>query len=478
MRLDEYAALDAVALAELVRKGEVTPADLAALAAAAVEQIDPELNAVVALYGDAAELANAAEEGPFHGVPTLLKDLFHGDAGRPTEAGSRLAAGWVQQTQSELVRRLRAAGFVPLGRTTTSEFGVMGTTETVAEGPTCTPWSTDHMAGGSSGGAGAVVGAGIVPVATGSDGGGSIRIPASACGVVGLKPTRGRVSWGPALGEPLLGWAVHFVLTRSVRDTAACLDALAGPYPGDPSVAPPSIRPWLAEVGELAGALRVAFSLEPWSGRPAIEEVSLACEQTAGLLAELGHEVVQARPDFSWGHFLDAMTVIWSATTANTVDGFARAAGREPGPDNLEQPTWRMVEFGRAVTGQRLLAAIDGAAHIARQVGAFFADYDVLLTPTLGALPARLGVYEPDADVEPAELFASWSQLESFLPVFNATGQPAISVPLHQSESGLPIGMQLVGRFGDEATLIRLAAELEQAAPWRERVPRLHAGRN
>lgn len=469
--------LDATALAEHVRDGQVKPEDIAALALEAVERVDGDLNSIVALYDDASKLAEAAQDGPFRGVPTLLKDLFHGDAGRPTEAGSRLAEGWVQQTQSELVRRLRASGFVPLGRTTTSEFGVMGTTETVAAGATCTPWSRDHMAGGSSGGAGAAVGAGIVPVATGSDGGGSIRIPASACGVVGLKPTRGRVTWGPGSGEPLLGWAVHFVLTRSVRDTAACLDQLAGPLPGDPSVAPPPQRPWLDEVGAEAGSLRIAFDWRPWSGRPAIEEVRSACEETARLLEGLGHEIVEASPRFSWEHFLDSMTVIWSASTAAMVDSFAQAVGRVPGPDNLELPTLRLVEFGRSVGGPRLVGALEGASQIARAVGSFFADHDLLLTPTLGALPARLGVYEPTADMEPGELFAAWSQLESFNPVFNATGQPAISLPLHQSGSGLPIGMQLVGRFGDEATLLRVASQLEEAAPWAGRIPVLHASR-
>ncbi|HWH66440.1 MAG TPA: amidase family protein, partial [Gaiellales bacterium] len=234
MRLEEYAAHDALALAELVREGQVTPAELAHLAVRGAERIDPRLGAIAGLYDDAVESAEAAEPGPFHGVPVLLKDLFHGDAGRPTEAGSRLAEGWVAQVQSELVRRVRACGMVPVGRATTSEFGVMGTTETIACGPTSTPWSGDHMAGGSSGGSGAAVGAGIVPIATGSDGGGSIRIPASACGVVGLKTSRGRVTWAPAAGEPLLGWAVHHVLTRSLRDTAACLDQLAASYPGEP----------------------------------------------------------------------------------------------------------------------------------------------------------------------------------------------------------------------------------------------------
>jgi len=474
VRLDEYAGYDAIGLAALVHDGEVTPVELADLVVQAVAKVDGDLNAVVGLYPDVVECAETAHPGPFHGVPTLLKDLFHGDPGRPTGAGSRLAEGWVSQTPSELVRRLKQSGFVPLGRTTTSEFGVMGTTETLAEGRTCSPWSRGHMAGGSSGGAGAVVGAGIVPVATGSDGGGSIRIPAAACGVVGLKPTRGRVSWGPLAHEPLLGWGVHFVLSRSVRDTAACLDLLSGPYPGDPWIAPEPPRPFLDELGGSPGRLRVAYCWEPWSGRAAIDEMRLACEATAQLLEELGHEVDEARPVFSWEAFRDAMTTVWSTTTAHDVDGFARAVGRVPGPDTLELPTLRMVELGRSTSAEQLLAALDAAGVIARQLGSFFEDYDVLLTPTLGAPPARLGTYEPEAELEPRELFDSWSQLESFLPVFNATGQPAVSLPLHQGGTGLPIGMQLVGRFGDEATLLRLAAQLEQALPWAGRVPPLH----
>jgi amidase len=474
VRLDEYADHDAIGLAGLVRDGEITPTELAELVVSAVAKVDGDLNAVVSLYPDVIECAEAACPGPFHGVPTLLKDLFHGDPGRPTGAGSRLAEGWVSQTSSELVRRLKQSGFVPLGRTTTSEFGVMGTTETLAEGRTCSPWSREHMAGGSSGGAGAVVGAGIVPVATGSDGGGSIRIPAAACGVVGLKPTRGRVTWGPIAHEPLLGWAVHFVLSRSVRDTAACLDVLSGPYPGDPWIAPEPSRPFLDEVGHPSGRLRIAYCSEPWSGRASIDEMRIACEATAQLLDELGHEIVEARPTFSWEAFLDAMTAVWSTTIAQDIDGFSRAIGRTPGPDTLELPTLRMVELGRSTSARELLSALDAAGHIARQVGSFFEDYDVLLTPTLGAPPARLGTYEPEAELEPRELFDSWSQLESFLPVFNATGQPAISLPLHQGGTGLPIGMQLVGRFGDEATLIRLSAELEQALPWADRIPPLH----
>ncbi len=477
MDLAQYARHDGLALADLVRRGETTGAELAALAAAAAERVDATLGAVVETYPDheAAGEAAAAAGGPFGGVPLMLKDLFHGDAGRVCENGSRLAQGWVVHVPSEMVSRLRGAGFAPIGRTTTSEFGVMGTTETLAQGPTCSPWSAERMAGGSSGGSAAAVGAGIVPVATASDGGGSIRIPAAACGVVGLKPTRGRVTWAPSAAEPLGGWAVHFVVTRSVRDTAVALDVLAAPAPGDPNLAPAPARAYAAELDGPGRPLRIAFCHEPWSGRAGDPQVQAACEATAALLAELGHEVEQARPGFDWELFLEAMTTIWSADAAHSIDGFGELVGRTPGPENLEGATLAMVAHGRSISSSRLLDAVGDVNTISRHVGGWFTGYDALLTPTLGTLPAPIGRYDPNASISPRDLFASWSDLETFLPVFNATGQPAISLPLHTSEEGLPIGIQLVGRFGDESTLLALAAQLEQARPWADRTPPIHA---
>ena len=259
------------------------------------------------------------------------------------------------------------------------------------------------------------------------------------------------------------------MLTRSLRDTAACLDALAGPVFSDAIQLPAPDGSWLSELDADPGRLRVAYTYQPWSGAEVVAEIREACEATARLLAEQGHEVSEARPEFSRDQFLDTMTVIWSATTAQTIDGFAQAVGREPGPDNLEMPTYRMLEFGRAVTSQQLLPAIDTAAYLGRVARAFFMDFDVLLTPTLGALPAELGVYRTDAEIEPRSLFGSWAHLESFLPIFNASGQPAISLPLHMGAEGLPIGMQLVGRLGEEATLLRVASQLEDALPWAAR---------
>lgn len=476
MRLDEYAAHDGLGLAALVRQGEVKSAELVALAVDAAAAVNPVLGGIVETYPDRIDTVPA--DGPFAGVPIMLKDLFHGEPGWVCGNGSRLAHGWQVAWSDEFTDRLHRAGFIPMGRSATSEFGLLGTTETLAAGRTCSPWDADTMAGGSSGGAGAVVGAGIVPVAGASDGGGSIRIPAAACGVVGLKPSRGRVPWGPYTGEPLLGWAIHFVTTRSVRDTAAALDALAGPMYGDPFEVAPPARPYLSEVGAPVERLRVAYWAQPWSGHPGDEAVVAATESVARLLADMGHEVSQARPMFNWELFLATMTDIWSATTAHTIDGFAQSLQRPVDADTLEGPTLESVRYGRTIGSQRLLDAMEHVNVLARAMGRFFAEYDILLTPTLGALPARLGEYDPLAPTSPQETFSAWSQLESFLPVFNATGQPAISLPLHRSSSGLPIGMHFVGRFGREALLLRLAAALEEALPWAGRIPPIHASRH
>ncbi len=475
MELHEYAQYDGLGLAQLVSTGQVSPSELASCAVRATEQVDGTLGAVVEVYGErAAGVGDEAPSGPFGGVPTMVKDLFHGEAGQHCGNGSRLSADWVVSLDTAFYDRIRRSGLVNLGRTTTSEFGILGTTETLAEGLTCTPWSAAHSAGGSSGGAAAVVGAGIVPVASASDGGGSIRIPAASCGVVGLKTSRGRVTWGPQIAEALAGWAVHFMVSRSVRDTAALLDALAGPAYGDPFVIPAPTRPFLEEVGSPVDPLRVAYWSSPWSGHEADPEVAAATEATAQLLESLGHHVEQATPTFEWDPFLRAMTDVWAADNAHTIDSLSAYLGKTPDADTLEGSTLAAVEYGRTVTAGQLLDAMGQANHLARIMGWFFSSYDVLLTPTLGRLPAPLKMYDPTEPIELSRLFEVWAPWESFLAVFNATGQPAISLPLHMSESGLPIGMQLVGGFGTESLLLRLSAQLEEALPWSGRVPPIH----
>ncbi len=475
MELHEYAAYDALGLADLVTSGQVTPAELAACAIAGTERVDGTLGAVVESYADrAADIGDEIPAEPFRGVPTMVKDLFHGEAGKLCGNGSRLSEDWVVSLDTAFYDRIRRSGLVNLGRTTTSEFGIMGTTETLAAGLTCTPWSAEHSAGGSSGGAAAAVGAGIVPVASASDGGGSIRIPAASCGVVGLKTSRGRITWGPQIAEALAGWAVHFMVSRSVRDTAAMLDVLSGPAYGDPFVIPAPARPFLDEMGATVEPLRIAYWSQPWSGQDADPEVVAATEATAQTLESLGHHVESATPQFDWDPFLVAMTDVWAADNAHTVDGLAAFLGKTANADNLEASTFAAVEYGRTVSAGRLLDAMGQANHLARIMGWFFASYDVLLTPTLGRLPAPLKMYDPTEPVELSSMFETWAPWESFLPVFNATGQPAISLPLHMSESGLPIGMQLVGGFGHESMLLRLSAQLEQALPWSGRIPPIH----
>jgi amidase len=476
VNLEEYSSFDASGLADLVRDGQVEPSELVRCALDGVAAVNPTIAAVVEPYTD--RLLDSAGDGhrggAFAGVPTMVKDLFHGEIGRNCGNGSRLGEGWKVGSESGFARLVRQAGLITVGRTTSSEFGLLGTTETLAQGRTCSPWSADHMAGGSSGGAASVVGAGVVPVATASDGGGSIRIPAAACGVVGLKPGRGRITWGPQAGEPLCAWAVHFFVTRSVRDVAGLLDSFAGEHPGDPFVIPPPARPYRCEIGAPVERLRIATWSLPLSGDQSDPQVVAATGSTAKVLEGLGHDVTEERPPVDWEVFLTTMTDVWAADLAHTIDGFAALVGRRADARTLEGPTLATVEYGRRVTAVQLIEASDQVNLIARRMGDYFGRYDVLLTPTLGALPARLGVYDPKSPTSPRDTFSGWAALESFLPLFNATGQPAISIPLHQSDEGLPIGMHLVGRPGAESLLLRLSSQLEEALPWHRRRPPIH----
>ncbi len=470
-----YERYDGLGLAELVRTGQVSPEELLEAAIDRIERRNPAVNAVVQRLYDEARAAIRAglPDGPFTGVPLLLKDLVVLCAGTVTTHGSAFFRDAVADHDSELVARLKRAGLVLLGKTSSPEFGLTTSTEPRLHGPTRNPWNLEHSAGGSSGGAAAAVAAGMVPMAQASDGGGSIRIPASACGVFGLKPTRARTPFGPDLGEGWAGSSVAHAITRTVRDSAALLDATCGPDVGDPYWAPPARGPFLAEVGVEPGRLAISFTTRPWSDQPVDPECVAAVESAARLLMDLGHDVEEARPEWDEAGRARAAVTVIAAYTRASLDARERQVGRAATPDDVEPMTWPLAESGRTATAADLAAAVTTLHRTGRAAGRFFTRYDALLTPTMCRPPERLGVLAMSAATQEARdayvkaLFASIA----FTAPFNGTGNPAMSVPLHWSAAGLPIGVQLVGGFGDEATLFRLAAQLEQARPWADRRP-------
>jgi amidase len=472
----ELAKLDATAQAELVQRGELRPIDLVDAAIERIERLNPTLNAVVTPMYEQARAAAGGDlpGGPFRGVPFLVKDLIASCAGVPMSEGSAFPRGLVPAHDSELVRRLKQAGLVILGKTNTPEFGLAVTTEPRLFGPTRNPWDPNRTTGGSSGGSGAAVAAGLVPMAHGNDGGGSIRIPSSCCGLFGLKPTRARNPLGPEYGDFISGLVVEHALTRSVRDSAALLDATSGPDRGDPYWAPPPIRPFLEEVGADPGHLRIAFAVTPITGSPVHPDCVSAVHDVARLCAELGHEVEEASPPVSGDLYTLALGTIWTSGCAWTIDRWARLLGRQPAPDQFESATWTLYEMGRQQTASSYLFAVESAQIIARDIGKFLTGYDVWLTPTLSEPPPPLGYFAPTAD-DPMQGWLRSGDFSAFTTIYNLTGQPAMSVPLFWNAEELPVGTQFVGRFGDEATLFRLAAQLEEARPWAGRRPPLSA---
>lgn len=476
--LADYAKHDGLGLADLVARREVKPDELAAAALAAVDKVNPKLNAVLQTLPkeSAAEIRAGLPQGPFTGVPFLVKELLLHARNVRCDMGCRLAQGFASPEDTELMARFRKSGLVLVGTTQTPELGYNPTTEPTLFGPVHNPWDLGRSAGGSSGGSGAAVAAGVVPIAHGNDGGGSIRIPASCNGLVGLKPSRDRMPWGPDYADPLCGLAVEFALTRSVRDAAALLDAVAGPDVGAPSHPVPPARPYRAEVGAKPGQLRIAWTVTPVSGAKIDPECEKAVHETVRTLEELGHTLVEDWPRYDWETFLRNAHVIWVCFTAASVDALAAGLGRKPGPDNLEALTLACYEEGKRFSAVDLLNAMANGNVVSRQVGAFFEKFDVLVTPTIAALPARLGEIDQNRRGMTAiewtrKLFAYCP----FTPLFNTTGQPAFSLPLHWSAAGIPVGVQIAGRFGDEATLFRLASQLEEARPWKDRRPPLHA---
>src|SRR5712692_101431 len=468
----EFDQYDGMGLAELVRRREVSPDEVLEAAITRVEARNPAVNAVVSRLYDEARAAIRAglPVGPFTGVPYLLKDLGAHYSGAITSFGSRLFADYRADHDSELTARLKRAGLVICGKTNTPELGLAPSTEPRLFGATRNPWNPAYSAGGSSGGAAAAVAAGMLPMAHATDGGGSIRIPASCCGLFGLKPTRARNPMGPDLGENWNGASIGHAITRSVRDSAALLDATAGPEIGDPYWAPPPSRPFLAEVGADPGSLKIAVTTRAWNGQPTDSECAAAVAAAAKLCEQLGHHVTEARPEWHEEARGAATQVIIAASVRAVIEERAERVGRAASAQDVEPRTWSMAQSARERSASDYARAIRAIHRMGRALGNFFRSWDVLLTPTMCRPPHKLGVLSmanPDDDAFLQALLGTIA----FTSPFNNSGHPAMSVPLHYTEERLPVGVQFVARFGDEATLFRLAAQLERAQPWAARRP-------
>jgi amidase len=472
IRFDEYRAHDAWGLAQLVARGEVTPDELLDVAIARAEAVDPTLRAISQRHVELARAAIRAglPAGPLRGVPFLLKDVSVQLAGTVTSNGSALFADAVAAADSTLVERYKQAGLVIFGKTNTPEMGLAASTETALHGVTRNPWNLQRTAGGSSGGAGAAVAAGIVPAAQGTDGGGSIRIPSSCCGLFGLKPTRARVPLGPAVGESWGSLGVAHALTRSVRDSAALLDATRGPAPGDPYAAPPVVRPYLDEVGADPGRLRIALQLAPLSGSPVDAECTAAALAAAALLEGQGHVVEQAQPPGSAEELGGAAWTLVAAGVAATLQRRTKALGRTLAEHDVEAVTWRAVQHARTLSAVDHVNALLAIHTHGRRMATFHERHDIVLSPTLGQVPVPLGpqrMSNTDAEAYAAALL----RFTPFTNLFNMSGEPSMSVPLHWTPDGLPVGVMFSAAFGREDLLFRLAARLEQARPWFRRLP-------
>ncbi len=479
----ELVQLDAIAQADLVRRGEVTPLELVDAAIARIETVNPQLNAVITpLFDKARAWAASAElpDGVFRGVPFLLKDIGCHSAGDPYHEGLRFLRdlNWVAAQDTYMAAKLRQAGLIFVGKTNTPELAILPTTEPEAYGPTRNPWDPGRSPGGSSGGSAAAVAAGMVPAAHANDGGGSIRIPAGACGLVGLKPSRGRVSLGPEHGEFWQGMAVEHVVTRSVRDSAAILDVIAGPMPGDPYTAPPPPQPYVQEVGLDPGRLRIGIMTRAPGGVGAVHpDCVRATRHAAHLLDSLGHTLEESYPpalddNIQRGHHF--WTLITSQVAAS-LDVWSKKTGKTLELTALELNTRTAAEIGRTRTARRYIEAIEWLHADARRIASWWEEgFDLLLTPTMAEPPPPLGQFIATPE-DPMAAARRTAALAPFTPAFNVTGQPALSVPLAWNADGLPIGVHLVAAYGREDVLIRLAAQVEQAQPWADKWPPVRA---
>jgi amidase len=477
MQLSEYVTYDGLSLAALVAKGEVTAAELEQLARQAIGLVNNQLNAVIETWPSEQKVFEA---GPFSGVPFLIKDVAISMKGKCVELGSRIAAGHVAQEDSNLMRHFRRAGLVTIGRTTSPEMAFSTTTESVHNGPTRNPWHPGRSAGGSSGGSAAAVAAGIVPMAHATDAAGSIRIPAAMTGLFGLKPTRGRVSNGPGMDEVFNGFGVQLGVSRTVRDSAALLDAINVADAGEPYFTAPPLGGFLSDLQRAPVGLRIGLMTSAWSGQQPSLETAAALHAAAALCRALGHHVDEvALPlGVSWEAFVHANAQIWCANLVGWVDGFAGMYDRPVDLSTLEASTLACYEYGRRAGAPAFVAALDVRNRVSRALGAFFQGHDVVMTPALPDVAQAIGGYAAGtAHMDGLEWTGHVFRHSPYTPAFNVAGLPAMSVPLGQSGAGLPIGVQFAAGWAQDGLLLRLAAQLEAAAPWRQRVPAVWAGR-
>ena len=473
MGFSEYSNYDGLRLAELVKKKEIKPIELIEAAIERIERHNPQLNAVVFKAFDEARATGKTKlSGPFAGVPMLLKDILGFKKGWPNRDGCRFVPAVPSPFDSTLVVRFQAAGLIPLGKTNVPEFGALPLTESKLYGPARNPWSLSHSTGGSSGGSAAAVAAGIVPLAHANDGGGSIRIPASCCGLVGLKPTRGRNPLGPRIGDVMGGLVAEHVVSRSVRDTAAVLDATAGPEIGDPYAAPPPPGSYLEAIKRKPKKLRIAFTTNALDGE-VDPECKAATEAAASLCAKLGHHVEDGRPELSpddGANLRTNITMIKAAGLAKVVEFFAKTLGRTPAREDFEGLTWGYYQLGKTITATQYQLCWAGLQVSSRQIARWQQPYDAWITPVLRRPPLEIGALDLD-ETDVMKGIAPILVYVPFTAMQNVTGQPAISLPLAWSKTDLPIGVQFVGRFGEEHVLLQLAAQIERTEPWSKKRP-------
>jgi amidase len=461
--------------ARMVCEGYCSARELMDATLAAIERVNGELNAFVHVAADEARAeadnVRGDDDRPLAGVPIAMKDLLAPVAGMPMTWGMAAMKDYVPAEDGNIARRLKRAGAIIVGKTNTPELGILPVTEPEANGATRNPWDTDRTPGGSSGGSAAAVASGMVSLAHGNDGGGSIRIPASATGLVGLKPSRGRVSMQPLWTEGGVGLPTDGALSRTVFDTALALDVLAGYEPGDAYIVPPPSAPFTEAAQREPGRLRIGFTTEAPNGVPVDADVQRAVRETAQLLAELGHDVEESHPQIDPDRYMENFVKVWIGGTSDELHTLEELKGAPIDRDSLEPLTRQMAEVSDSMNATDYLIALDSLRRISRQIIGWWADWDVLVTPTLAKPAIAIGELDPEPDQEPVTRLMNSATWVPFTPVWNVTGQPAISLPLHESGEGLPIGVQFIGAPAAEEMLISLAAQLEQARPWADRRP-------